>query len=80
MPIPVESFIKELENALVVPAGRLQPGQVLLELREYDSLNRLSVIAMCDDRYGFVLDVPELDACKTVADLHQLVERCAQRS
>ena len=79
MTIPIESFIKELEDALVLPTGRLAFDQKLSDLREFDSLSRLSVIAMCDSRYGFVLKVPDLDACKTVADLHLIVEKNATR-
>ncbi len=77
MTIPSEAFVRELEDAIVLPAGRLTLGQRLSDLREFDSLSRLSVIAMCDSRYGFVLKVPELDACETVADLHAVAEKHA---
>lgn len=80
MTIPIELFIKEIEDAIVLPPGRLTPDQRLADLREFDSLSRLSVIALCDSRYGFVLRVSDLDGCKTVADLHSVVEKNATRA
>ncbi len=79
MTIPSEAFVRELEDAIILPAGRLKLGENLSDIREFDSLSRLSVIAMCDSKYGFVLKVPDLDACKTVADLHAVAEKNATR-
>lgn len=80
MKINVESFLAELEDALVAQKGTLALEQGLSKIKEFDSISRLSVIAMCDSRYGFILKVPELDRCKTVQDLYEIAEKNATRA
>ena len=79
MNIPIKIFILTVEQTLELKTGSLTPMEPINDIPEFDSLGRLSIIAMCDSRYGFILQVSELDACTTVADFHALVERHATR-
>jgi acyl carrier protein len=80
MNIPIDQFISTLEQELQLEAGLLSPTDLLSDIPEFDSLGRLSLIAMCDTNFGFVLKIPDLDACVTVSDFHSVVERNATRA
>jgi acyl carrier protein len=75
MSIPQPEFIAILEQELGLDPGSLSPDDQLIDVPDLDSLGRLSVIAMCDRQFGFVLNVPDLDACQTIADLYAFVDK-----
>jgi acyl carrier protein len=80
MNIPINQFILTLEQELQIATGSLSSTDQMSSIPEFDSLGRLSVISMCDSRFGFVLNIPEMDACATVSDFHSLVEKNATRA
>jgi acyl carrier protein len=45
----------------------------LQDIPEYDSMGRLSVLAMLDGHYGVMVSAEELEACDTVRDLGTLI-------
>jgi acyl carrier protein len=79
MNISLSHFIATLEIELGQEPGTLSPEEELSAIADLDSIGRLSLIALCDSQFGFVLKVPDLDACRTVAELHALVEAHATR-
>lgn len=46
----------------------------LSEIEEWDSLANISIIALYDHLFGFVITVSELQKCQLVADLLNLVK------
>jgi acyl carrier protein len=68
-------FLERLEDALRSPPGSIQASDELESLEGWDSIGALSVIAVIDEHYAMTLEGRELAACKTVADLMQLVEK-----
>lgn len=79
MNIPLDYFLSILEQELGLDASSLSPRDELSSIANLDSMGRLSVITLCDSRFGFIMKVPELDACNTVSDLHAAVQTHATR-
>ncbi|MDR0664323.1 MAG: acyl carrier protein [Helicobacteraceae bacterium] len=61
-------FIVKLADALQTET-RLEPETKLDDLDEYDSLARMSILALMDQDYGVELSLEDFKAIKTVADL-----------
>ena len=72
-----QEFIQAFEEALELPTGQTKPDTLLSDIARYDSMGRLSVIAMADIKLGVLLDADGLDRCRTIADLHALVQKPA---
>jgi acyl carrier protein len=73
----IQEFIQAFEEALELPAGQVEPGTHLSSITRYDSMGRLSVMAMADTKFGVVLDADALERCRTVSDLYTLVQKPA---
>lgn len=73
----LSDFIRLLEDELQVPAGSLTPTTRLADLPRFDSMGRLSFMAMVDDKLGIIIDPDAMARCQTVADLHTLVQKPA---
>jgi acyl carrier protein len=73
----LQEFIQAFEEALELQAGQVKPDTQLSSIERYDSMGRLSVMAMADIKLGVVLDANALDRCATLADLHALVQKPA---
>ena len=41
----------------------------------WDSLTMLSMMALFAEQYDLTVSIEDLDECKTIADLHEFVER-----
>ena len=63
-----EEIICELEEAWELDAGTLKAGTVLSELDGYDSMAKLSLMAVADD-HGKKLSSGTLATFKTVGDI-----------
>jgi acyl carrier protein len=72
-----QEFIQAFEEALELPAGKVKPDTQLSSITRYDSMGRLSVMAMADTELGVVLDADALEKCRTVSDLYDLVRKPA---
>jgi acyl carrier protein len=72
-----QEFIQAFEEALDLPGGQVKSDTLLSSIVRYDSMGRLSVMAMADTKFGVVLDADTMERCRTVADLHALVQKPA---
>jgi acyl carrier protein len=70
----IQEFIQAFEEALELPGGQVKPDTLLSSIARYDSMGRLSVMAMADTKLGAVLDADAMQRCRTVADLHALAQ------
>ena len=68
-----ETFLREIETALELPAGSLKGDEVLADLPEWDSLAVISFIALVDEKLGLAVDGEALANAKTIPDLLALV-------
>ncbi len=64
-----EKFIIDLKEALEIEEHEVALTDKFRDYEEWDSLNRLSLIAMLDDEYGVQIENKEFEALITVADL-----------
>lgn len=70
-----EAFIAELEELLEdLEPGTLSPDTVYKDLPVWDSLAVLQVINMVDAECGVTVRAEDLRECRTVGELHALVE------
>jgi acyl carrier protein len=67
-------FISKLETAIDAPAGSLAETQLLSEILEWDSLAVVSFMALADSTCGKKVAPAAISACKTVADLINLLD------
>ncbi|MDO5424005.1 MAG: acyl carrier protein [Eubacteriales bacterium] len=63
-----------LEETLDVDEGTLSMEQNLVDVEEYDSMAKLSVIVMMEDEFGVKLSSDEVKAFTTVADIINRME------
>jgi len=47
----------------------------LEEFKEWDSMGYISIMSMIDEEYGKEVNADQLKACKTLADLYELVSK-----
>ncbi len=69
----LESFAREVEEALQIPPGTITPDTLLSEIPKLDSMGRLVLTVMFDSRFGFVLEPEHLNNCNTFRDLYEFV-------
>ena len=72
--IGIEKFVEFMLEAVegLDPAG-LNEKTVLEELEEWDSLAALSMITLTDERFDVGLNGQDLENCRTVKDLFEMV-------
>ncbi len=58
-----------LEEAWEIEAGALSEETVLKDLKEYDSMGKLSLIVLCDDEFGKKLPGEVIKGFRTVKDI-----------
>ena len=71
-----QKFIEDFQEAL----EREDPVQLTDQFRDYDewdSLSRLSLIAMLDDEYEVQIENDDFEKLQTVADLIEAVRKAA---
>ncbi len=70
------AFLRQFENAIEgLTPGSMRPETVLRELPQWDSLALLNILAMVDMEYGVQVSGLEIQACRTLQDLADLVGR-----
>ena len=67
-------FIEKFKEALDIE-GEFNINAELEEFKEWDSMGYISVMSMLDEEYGKEVDANQLKACKTLADLYELVSK-----
>ena len=70
----MDEFITLIQEELQVPPGKLAPGMDLSAISEMDSLGKLSIISMVDERYGVVLPPDMLSAGTTLSSLYEQIQ------
>ena len=70
----ISEFIQKLENAIEgVPEGSITPQTNYKSLEEWDSLSLLTVMAMIDSDYEVTVSGDEINSCKSVENLFEIV-------
>jgi acyl carrier protein len=69
-----EDVIIEIETALNAEPNSLTVLSKLNEIETYDSVGKLSVIALLDSLFDTVVKPKDLAECKTISDLLNLVK------
>jgi acyl carrier protein len=70
----VNEFIEKFKEALDIK-GEFDINVELEEFEEWDSMGYISVMSMLDEEYGEEVNADQLKACKTLADLYELVSK-----
>ena len=74
-PMNQDEFVKHFAEALELTAhDEVEMRLEFKNLREWDSLASLSLIAMLDEEYEVELESEDLDALSTVEDLYLFVK------
>jgi hypothetical protein len=72
----IESFIDRFTTAVDFQTPmELRSDIMLADLPEWDSLAALAVIVMFDMEYSVTITGNDLKQCKTIADIHKLLDR-----
>lgn len=70
----MNEFIEKFKEALDIE-DEFDINAELEEFEEWDSMGYISVMSMIDEEYGKEVDADQLKACKTLADLYELVTK-----
>lgn len=70
----IEDFMRRVEHELGWEAGSLKPDTRLDGVSRWDSMAVLMVIAFVDAELGKTVAGISIRACRTVGELHALVE------
>jgi len=70
----VNEFIEKFKEALDIE-GEYDIDAELEEFGEWDSMGYISIMSMLDEEYGQEVNADQLKACKTLADLYELVSK-----
>lgn len=68
-----QEFLGHFEEVLEAEAGSIKENQALADLDGWDSLAKMSFIAMIDDEFGVTLLPDKIAEAKTVQDLIALL-------
>lgn len=66
-------FLNALENIMELDDNTLKGNEQLIDMRQWDSIAFLSVIAMLDEKFGIIIQGDKLEKITNVADLVALV-------
>lgn len=69
-----EQFIKSFIEALEVEGHEVNLSDEFRQYPEWDSLNRLSLIAMIDEEFDVQIDTKTFEQLKTIQDLINAVK------
>jgi len=65
----VQEKLQIIADALDTETTNVQPGVLLEDIEEWDSMGVISVISMLDKKFGVNLKVDEIAALQTVDDI-----------
>jgi len=72
-----DKFIEAIKEALEIEDHEVKLEDRFRDYEEWDSLNRLSLIAMLDDEYGIQIENAEFEQLKSVGDIFAKVSEKA---
>ncbi len=64
-----------LEEAFDVDEGYLKQEMILDEIEEYDSMTKLSLIVLMDNKFGKVITGEDIKQFKTVQDILDVMDQ-----
>ena len=70
----MNEFIEKFKEALDIE-GEYDLTVELEDFKEWDSMGYISIMSMIDEEYGKEVNADQLKACKTLADLYELVSK-----
>ena len=65
--------MEELVDVLEMDLGEFDRDTVLEEVETWDSVAVLSFIALMNDKFDMIFHASEIDVCKTVGDLMDMM-------
>ena len=68
-----KEFLNHLEEIIEADPDTLTGGEMLTDLKKWDSLAIVGFIAMVDEKFGIILAGKDIQACKSIEDLMALV-------
>lgn len=68
-----EEFLRQLENALELPALSLREDQLLVNIKGWDSLAVVTCMSFVDERFGLLLAPDDINKAQTAGDLVALL-------
>jgi acyl carrier protein len=69
-----ETFQREFERVLQIPAGSLGRERAIRDLEHWDSLKLLEILILAEEQYGIAIEEDRLAQCVTVGDVLTLLE------
>ena len=70
----IEDFIAALEEEFDdLEEGTLKPDSIFREHFEWNSINALIFIALCDTEYDVTMTADDISSAKTIQDLHNTI-------
>lgn len=74
MSIQIQELISKIENEFEdIELGSISPETSFRELKDWNSMHALILIALVDTEYGVTLNGSDMRSINTVTDLHQLI-------
>jgi len=70
----MENFIEKFKEILEIEDREVKPSDSFKKFEEWDSLSRLSLIAMLDEEYGVQIEEEEFSEINTVQELIDAVK------
>ncbi len=68
-----KQFLAELETIVEMAKGALKGSEALNELPNWDSMTKLAIIAMVEQKTGLVMDGQAIGQAATIGDLFSLL-------
>lgn len=62
-----------LEEVFDVEEGTLKPEMQLSEIEEFDSMTKLSLIVMVDEKFGKTITGTDINGFKTIQDIMDIM-------
>ncbi|MFT4804305.1 MAG: acyl carrier protein [Cyclobacteriaceae bacterium] len=71
----MSDFIEKFSEALEMEMHDIKPTDEFRNLEGWDSLSRLSLIAMLDEEYNIQIEDEDFEKLKTVEDIMKTVQK-----
>jgi acyl carrier protein len=68
-----KEFLNHIEEIIEADPDTLTGGEMLTELKKWDSLAIVGFIAMVDEKFGITLPGKAIQQCKSIPDLVALI-------
>ena len=69
----IEEFYNELESEIDIENGTINNDLKIRELPAWDSMANISFLALCEEKFGVVIDYKQIKQAETFGDLASLL-------